>query len=141
MGAGEASVSFDITHLSVLLADDDDSCRESLGQFLRHEGFRVYFASSGVEAIDVLKSRAVNFSVLDVQMPGLSGIQVLEILRSDGLNSPCIFVSGDSSKELKMRAMSVGAFTLLSKPVEIDIMRFTVQQLLKKFFPGSEKAR
>lgn len=134
-------MSFDITHLSVLLADDDASCRDSLGQFFRCEGFRVYFASSGVEAIDVIKTHPVNFAVMDVQMPGLTGIQVLEILRNDGLTSPCIFVSGESSRELRMRAMSLGAFTFITKPVELDIMRFTVQQLMKKFFPGNEKTR
>lgn len=134
-------MSFDIKHLSVLLADDDEACRESLGQFFLREGFRVYFASSGLEAIDVLKNRAVNFSVMDVQMPGLTGIQVLEILRSDGLSSPCIFISGETSKELQLKAISVGAFTFLAKPVELDIMRFTVQQLLKRFFPTNEQAR
>jgi CheY-like chemotaxis protein len=132
-------VSFDVTHLSVLLADDDDACRESLGQFFLREGFHVYFAATGLEAIDVLKKGQVNFSVMDVQMPGLTGIQVLEILRSDGRVGPCIFVSGETSRELQLKAMSAGAFTFLSKPVELGIMRFTVQLLLKKFFPGTEK--
>ena len=66
--------------LRLLVADDDANLREALGEFFAREGFAVELAASGLEAIELLRQRFFDVSVLDGHMPGLTGPQVLRRL-------------------------------------------------------------
>lgn len=120
--------------LSLLLAEDDDSLRETLSQFFVSQGFRVFPAGSGTEAIDVARKQKISFSIMDINMPGLSGIEAFRFISREIGNMPCIFMSADASQEVMQKALGAGAFSFLSKPIEIDLMRTSVERLIRRFF-------
>jgi CheY-like chemotaxis protein len=86
--------------IRLLVADDDASLREALGEFFAREGYSVQLASSGLEAIEFLRRRLCDVSVLDGHMPGLTGPQVLRRLMCDAGPAaipPTLLVSSDAS--------------------------------------------
>ena len=120
--------------LSLLLAEDDDSLRETLRLFFASQGFRVYAAGSGPEAIDIARRKKISFSIMDINMPGLSGIEAFKFITREIGRMPCIFMSGDASLDVMQKALQVGAFTFLSKPIQMNIMRSSVERLIVKYF-------
>lgn len=120
----------------LLIADDDAGCRASLAEFFEIEGFRVLRARDGSEAIEVIHQKPVDFSVLDLNMPGLTGIEVIRLLREGGRALPSIVVSANATDEDEARAIRAGAFSLVHKPVRLDVMRSVVVRLLQRFYPG-----
>jgi DNA-binding response OmpR family regulator len=122
--------------LSLLLAEDDDSLRETLELFFSSQGFRVYQAGTGIEAIEIALKQKVSFSVMDINLPGLSGIEAFKCITTKVGCLPCIFMSGDSSQDMMLKALNAGAFTFLSKPIQMELMRYSVDRLICKYFPG-----
>ena len=112
--------------LRLLLAEDDDDVRWSLGQLLQAQGFEVISVSSGTAMLEHLgaallfEGRAVppDIIVTDVRMPGLSGIQVLEGVRSSGWTIPVILITGYGDEATKAYAHSLNAL-VLDKPLDL----------------------
>ena len=121
---------------SILVADDDTECREAIGETLHREGFETILASCGREAIEIVRqgNRVIHASILDMHMPDLTGLETLGALIGFVDRLPTIFVTGDESKELLLKAMEAGAFTLLRKPVSSTIIVVTLNQLLGKYY-------
>jgi len=120
--------------LSLLLAEDDDPLRESLASFFLSEGYNVFPASSGIEAVEIGLSRKVCFSVMDINLPGLSGIEAFKSIAGEKGILPCIFMSGDTSRDTMIKAMEAGGFSFLSKPIQIQLMKRSVEQLVDRYF-------
>ncbi|HMF15940.1 MAG TPA: response regulator, partial [Gemmataceae bacterium] len=66
---------------SILITDDDAGCREALRDIVEPEGFRTFLASSGEEALDIVREEPVHLALLDMHMPRLSGLETLELVR------------------------------------------------------------
>lgn len=122
--------------LALLLTEDDEDLRKTLDLFLSSQGFRVFQAGSGEEAIEVVQRNKISFSIMDVNLPGLSGIDAFRFISREVGHMPCIFMSGDTSPETMLQALNAGGFTFLSKPIQIDLMRHSVNRLISKFFGG-----
>mgnify|MGYP003572196389 CR=1 FL=1 len=120
--------------LNLLLAEDDESLRQTLSLYLASQGFRVYQAQSGDEAIEIALRKKISFSIMDINLPGLSGIDAFKLISRQVGAMPCIFMSGDASEEVMMNALSAGGFTFLSKPIQIELMRRSVERLITKYF-------
>jgi CheY-like chemotaxis protein len=125
--------------LHLLVADDDANLREALGEFFSREGFQVALAASGTEAIELLRQRSFDVSVLDGHMPGLTGPQVLRRLLADrGLAAlpPTLLVSSDITIEAWVReqfgvgAGAISTVGFVPKPFRLDALRRSIQQLL-----------
>ena len=123
---------------SILVADDDTACREAIGETLLREGFETVLASCGREAIEIVSAgnRVIHASILDMHMPDLTGLETLEALFGVVDRLPTIFVTGEESKELLMKAMEAGAYTLLRKPVSSKMIVVTLNQLIVKYYGG-----
>ena len=124
---------------SILVADDDPECREALRDTLTREGHSIVTASSGVEAVEIVHRRDHEFhaSILDMFMPGMTGLETLEAIVRVYTALPTIFLTADASKELLMKAMEAGAYTLLKKPVSSRLIVVTLNQLLGKYYGDS----
>jgi len=120
--------------LHLLLAEDDEALRETLFSFFSSQGFHVHKAGSGTEAIDIAMKEKISFSIMDINLPGLNGIEAFKFIRKEVGRMPCIFMSGDSSLDVMQQALNAGAFTFISKPIKMDLMRYSVERLLLKFF-------
>ena len=132
--------------IRLLVADDDASLRETLGEFFAREGYSVQLASSGLEAIDFLRRRLCDVSVLDGHMPGLTGPQVLRRLLSDAGPAaipPTLLVSSDASIGAWVREHSgsfgaggwSGAVGFVPKPFRLAALRHSLEQLLERHPP------
>ena len=124
--------------LSLLLAEDDTSLRETLYMFFASQGFQVYPAETGQEAIDIVLKEKISFSVMDINLPVLSGIEAFKTIKKQVGSMPCIFMSGDSSLEVMLKALNAGGFTFLAKPIQMELMRHSVNRLIGKYF-GEQK--
>ena len=109
--------------ISVLVADDDEDQRVFIERCLRHaEGARhvVTSVADGPSALTAVREQVFDVALLDLSMPGLDGLEVLEAVAGDPSRPQVVFVSGRGTVETATRAMKLGAFDFLEKPVDPD---------------------
>jgi two-component system response regulator RegA len=106
--------------LTLLLVDDDEVLRERLGRALRERGFEVTTAASGEAAIAIARRDAPEFAVVDLRMPGASGIEVLDALRAIDPATRVLMLTGYGSITTAVEATRRGAVGYLSKPADAD---------------------
>ena len=115
----------------VFVVDDDASIRRALGRMLQEEGFEVCACESGEALLAELPDAATSACVvLDVSMPGLSGLELQEHLSSKGLFLPIVFLTGHGDIPMSVRAMKRGAADFLTKPVASDVLVQAVRSAL-----------
>jgi len=110
----------------VLVADDESGVREALRDILEDSGYRVQWASNGKECIEKIESIQPDAVLLDVRMPEMDGIRVLEVVNKRGMNVPIILITAYGSTETTIEAMKLGAFDYLMKPLNVGEILETV---------------
>src|SRR3954453_1562976 len=106
----------------VSVVDDDASMREALRGLLRSTGLRVEVFASAEEFLASGRLSGTACLVLDMRMPGLSGLQLQERLLASGSRVPCIFISAHSDEAMRARALEAGAIEFLQKPFNDDAL-------------------
>jgi CheY-like chemotaxis protein len=119
---------------SILIADDDQDCREGLREIVEPQGFRTVLAESGEEALDVVQRQTVHLFLCDMYMPRLSGLQTLQIARQFQEDLPCTLVSGDVNDRLMQEALSAKVYSVLAKPVNKNVLLYIVVRALLKSY-------
>jgi DNA-binding NtrC family response regulator len=89
----------------ILLVDDDDAMRDACAEVLQKEGYAVTVSSSGTEAVSILGERSFEIVVLDVKMPGPSGMDILAWLRQESADISVIIITGFATVDLAVEAM------------------------------------
>jgi len=117
---------------TVLLVDDEEHAREALALALKREGYEVIPAASGEDGIETLASRPVDIVVTDLKMPGVSGMELLQYAKKNYPNTVVIMITGHASVESAITAIKEGAFDYITKPVQLDEVRLTVQKAVEK---------
>jgi DNA-binding NtrC family response regulator len=105
--------------IDLLLVDDDRELRSDIASYLAGRGFRVQSCGDGEEALAQADRRAFDVAILDVAMPGLSGIEVLQRLKSRGAECEVVMLTGEGTIETAVEAMKLGAREFLSKPIAL----------------------
>ena len=100
------------------LVDDDDAVRESLALLIGTVGLRVAAWKNPQAFLEGFDREAIGAIVLDVRMPGLSGLTVLDLLRTQGADQPVVVLTGHGTVEMCRRAFKAGAVEFLEKPVD-----------------------
>jgi CheY-like chemotaxis protein len=118
---------------SVLIADDDDSCRETLRDIVEKEGYRTLVASSGEEAIEIIHEQSIQLAVFDVQMPRMTGLETVQLAHQFNARLPCILVTADATQDVIRQAFQVRAYSVIPKPVSRHILLFTMLRALKAY--------
>jgi DNA-binding NtrC family response regulator len=116
---------FDPNKVDLLLVDDDAEFRSTVARRCIRRGFQVQEASSGEEALSMAERRQFDVAVLDMVMPGLSGLQLLEKLKASNPECEVIMLTGQGTIETAVQAMKLGAIDFLSKPfplAELEIL-------------------
>ena len=117
---------------SILVVDDNQDIRELVVHFLHAADFEVLTASDGASALAILAQRRVDLLLLDVMMPGISGLETLRQLRSstDGENSdiPVIMITARTSSDDIDAALALGAHSYIIKPFRGPELRAEVQR-------------
>jgi len=115
---------------SVIIADDDAGCRETLKSILLERGFETYEASSGSETIHIVQQYHIDLGFLDYQMPDMTGLDILKIIRNINPILQCVIVTGVNEPTVADWARSLGALSLLHKPVRLDSIFETLDKML-----------
>ncbi len=120
---------------SLLITDEDESYLKSLRETFEPKGYNTYLASSGKEAIEIAREVILHALIIDTHLPDISGLETFGYIKREiRLTLPCIFLSDNATKELKLKALSANAYTLISKPVKLEVILFAVEQLIKKYY-------
>jgi CheY-like chemotaxis protein len=118
---------------TVLIADDDDTCRESLRDIIEPEGYRAVMASSGEEALDMLQDNTVQLALFDVHMPRLTGLEAVELVHKINARLPCILVTANATQEVIRQAFQVRAYSVIPKPVSRHLLLFTMLRAIQAY--------
>ena len=116
--------------VTVLVADDDTTIRANLALLLRAEGYTVIEAADGLQAAQALSNPAVALALLDLKMPGKSGMEVLRQHQDRLEETPIIVVTALGGSAAAIEAMKLGAYDYITKPFDLDEVLFTVRRAL-----------
>jgi DNA-binding response OmpR family regulator len=103
---------------------------------LEGAGFQIAVASDGREAFQRLMNEVFDLSLMDVQMPHLSGLDVLMQMKALGMRVPSILMTGRPSRAIEAEALELGAITMLRKPIAPEVLRITIQRVAQNSAPG-----
>jgi FixJ family two-component response regulator len=116
----------------VFVVDDDLSMREAIGSLLRLEGLRVETFGTAQEFLRSQRPDGPGCVVLDVELPGLSGLDLQRELTAHGIELPIIFITGYGDIPMSVRAMKAGALEFLTKPFRDQDLLDAIQQALER---------
>ena len=119
-----------IDHRRILLADDDTEVRLGVADLLTSIGMDVIQAENGTEAVELVRAELVHAALLDMHMPGFTGIEAVSLIQPERRGLPCIVYSGRWSPDLEEAVLRSGARACLKKPVDPDELRYQVRRAL-----------
>jgi len=114
--------------LHVLLIDDETDFRLTLAKRLKRRGVIPHLAADGEEGLALLEREPVDVVLLDMKMPGLDGLQVLDRIQEDRPGTKVIFLTGHANTADGVQGMKLGAFDYVVKPVDLKILLDKIQQ-------------
>lgn len=112
----------------ILLVDDEKDFVETLAERMRSRDMGVSTATSATDALEMINEKSFDAIVLDLQMPGMDGLEALKVIKEKNPNLQVILLTGQATVEKGIEAMKLGAMDLLEKPADID----TLTEKIKK---------
>jgi two-component system nitrogen regulation response regulator NtrX len=116
----------------VLIVDDEESVRKSLEKLLAYEKYATFSAADGESALEVVNNELVDLVLLDIKMPGMDGLEVLEKIKGIRSDLPVVIISGHGTISTAVEATKLGAFDFLEKPIDLDRLLLTVRNGIKQ---------
>jgi DNA-binding NtrC family response regulator len=126
---------------AVYVVDDDVSVRESVQGLIRSANFTVETFASARELLDRCRDEVPGCLVLDVNLPGLTGLDVQQELASAEVHVPIIFITGHGDVPTSVRAMKSGALEFLTKPLDTDALLAAIRQGIARSLKGASARR
>jgi two-component system response regulator PilR (NtrC family) len=115
----------------ILVVDDEESIREFLEIMLKKEGYEVTCAEDGLKAKDLLAKRSFDMVISDLQMPNMTGIELLKHVKDSYPDLTFMLITAFGTTESAVEAMKMGAYDYLTKPFKIDEVRINIQNALR----------
>src|SRR5262249_12266272 len=115
---------------TILVVDDEENIRHTLRGVLADEGYEVLEAPDGRRALELLEHVAPRLAIVDVWMPEVDGIELVERMRTQSPGVPIIVISGHGTIETAVRVIRLGAFDFLEKPFPLDALLNVVGRAL-----------
>ncbi len=115
----------------ILVVDDEESIREFLEIMLRKEGYEITLAEDGLKAKELLQKKSFDMVISDLQMPNMTGIELLKFVRQDYPEMLFMMITAFGTTETAVEAMKMGAYDYLTKPFKIDEVRINIQNALR----------
>jgi chemosensory pili system protein ChpA (sensor histidine kinase/response regulator) len=116
----------------ILVVDDSESINKSISDTLTLEGYEVYMAYDGLQAVDFLTVRKIDLMITDLSMPKMDGYELIRFVRTESMTPemPIIVITADISKSAELIAFKEGANQFLLKPFNDDNLIDTIERLL-----------
>lgn len=118
---------------TLLIVDDELSMREFLKILLEKEGFTALVASNGEEAVKIIRSNSIDLVISDVRMPGMGGLDLLDMIKKEKSTLPFIMITAFASPEDAVQAMKHGAYDYITKPFKVDEIKSIINSALKSY--------
>ncbi|WP_298268053.1 sigma-54 dependent transcriptional regulator [Geobacter sp.] len=115
----------------ILVADDEESMRWVLSKALRKKGFTVDLARDGEEALRLIQSNPYDLAILDIKMPGLSGLELLDRARELKSDLLMVIMTAEASMKNAVEAMKRGAYDYITKPFDLDVIDAIIEKVSK----------
>ncbi|HAG91787.1 MAG TPA: Fis family transcriptional regulator [Bdellovibrionales bacterium] len=115
----------------ILVVDDEESIREFLEIMLKKEGYEVSCAEDGQVAVDILKKKSFDLVISDMQMPNLSGMDLLKHVKDQYPDVVFMMITAFGTTETAVEAMKIGAYDYITKPFKIDEVRINIANALR----------
>jgi len=114
---------------SVLIVDDAAFSRRMIRKYLQADGYEIWEATNGSEALNIVRDRVPDCLVTDLLMPEMNGFELLQALKEQGFAIPTIVISADIQDSSRQRGYDLGAAAFINKPPKEDELRQTVRQV------------
>ena len=121
-----------IIDMKILVVDDERAIRNSLKEILSDEGYNVDVAEDGATAIDMAEKERYDVIFCDIKMPNMEGTEVLEKLRTDGVDSAIIMISGHGDIDTAVECIKKGAFDFIQKPLDLNRILITIKNATER---------
>src|SRR5918992_1053945 len=116
----------------LLLVEDDPTLRQALSFNLTREGYEVAAAADGEAALEAARSDRLDLILLDVMLPGMSGVEVLRVLRREGVTTPVIILSAKGDEIDRVVGLKVGADDYVAKPFSRPELLARIEAVLRR---------
>lgn len=116
----------------IFIVDDEENIISTMTHVLQDEGHVVFSAGNGTDALNFLKKNEVELVILDVWLPDMDGLDLLENIKSSGLEASVIMISGHGSIDIAVRSTRIGAFDFIEKPPSLDRLITSVNNALER---------
>lgn len=117
---------------NILVVDDDKDIVESINIYLKNEGYKIYKAYDGIQALDVIQNKEIHLILMDIMMPNLDGIKTTIKIREDK-NIPIILVSAKGEDTDKIIGLNIGADDYITKPFNLLELIARVKSNLRRY--------
>ena len=117
---------------NILVVDDNHSIRKLMTTYLIRDGYNVFAASDGLEALDVLGKEHIDLMIADIMMPNMDGYTLTSELRASKYNFPILMITAKESIEDKKKGFMAGTDDYMVKPIDFDEMLMRVSALLRR---------
>jgi DNA-binding NtrC family response regulator len=108
--------------LSILIVDDDQNMTKTLVDIINIKGYQAIAASSGIEALEVMRQSEITVVLSDVKMPDMNGVELFLEIKDSYPNIPVILMTAYAQDELIQQGMAEGVQTILTKPLDIEFL-------------------
>jgi len=134
-------LTIDPQDVRILVVDDEDYITDLIAVGLRFVGFEVDTAADGREALAKVAATRPDLVVLDISMPGIDGLEVVERLRRDGVTTPVVFLTARDAPADRVRGLHLGADDYITKPFSLEELLARVEAILRRVAPGERWQR
>lgn len=118
--------------MRIILSEDNDILRKSLSFFLESKGFSVDQFSDGKEALDAIETNNYDLILTDINMPGISGMEITQYVRESlGSDVPIIIFTSSGVEQTELDSFDIGANEFIAKPVSPAVLLVRINKLLK----------
>ncbi|MEG2290343.1 MAG: response regulator transcription factor [Clostridium sp.] len=122
-----------MNNINILLVDDEENIRNLLQAYLKKDGFGIFHASNGEEAIKSMETEDIHIVILDIMMPIMNGFETLRIIRNKW-STPVIMLSAKDEEEDKLLALGFGADNYENKPFSPKVLVAKIKALAKRIY-------
>jgi len=115
---------------SLLIVDDDEDMLETLSDIFQEKGYRTEIAKTGKEAITKARKRFFDVALIDIKLPDVTGIEVLQTFRKDHPTMMNVIITANATRQNAVDALNLGAHAYIMKPIDHKILDRTIKRCL-----------
>lgn len=116
----------------ILIIDDEKAIRKTMREILEYESYQVEEAENGLDGLNLLREEDFDVALLDIKMPKMDGLEVLDTLLKEKIDVPVIMISGHATVDIAVDAVKKGAFDFISKPPDLNRLLITIRNAMDK---------